>query len=85
MIGRLWAKRRFMREHRWTHAHLSAYLDDELAAGERARVDGHVRLCPECRRVLRTLRRTIQELMQLRPKPSESIADGVIDRLRTEA
>ena len=47
MIRGLLAKRRFMRDHRWTHAHLSDYLDDELAPRERARVQEHVRWCPD--------------------------------------
>ena len=84
MIRRLFAKRRFMREHRWAHARLSQYLDGELAAGERARVEEHVRWCPECRRVLESLRRTVEGLMGLRVATPESVATGVIERLRRE-
>ncbi len=55
MIRGLLAKRRFMRDHRWTHAHLSDYLDDELAPRDRTRVQEHVHWCSECRRVLESL------------------------------
>ena len=84
MIRRFLERRRFMREHRWTHAHLSDYLDDDLTLGERERVEEHVGICPHCRRVLRTLRRTLQSLMELPVEPRPSVADGVIERLRGE-
>jgi len=84
MIRRLLERRRYMREHRWTHAHLSDYLDDELSAQERERIEDHVSMCPHCRRVLRTLKRTLQSLMDLSPDPCPDVADSVIDRLRGE-
>jgi predicted anti-sigma-YlaC factor YlaD len=84
VIRRLLAKRRFMRDHAWTQAHLSDWLDGELQSGERARVDEHVHLCPECRRVLESLRRTVQALMELRVAAPATVAPAVIARLRRE-
>jgi predicted anti-sigma-YlaC factor YlaD len=84
MIRRLLQRRRFMREHEWTHAHLSDYLDDDLSGAERDRVEDHLGMCPQCRRVLRTLRRTLESLMELPLEPRPSVADGVIERLRDE-
>jgi len=84
MIRRLLAKRRYMREHRWTHAHLSQYLDEELRPGEVARVEAHVSICPHCHRVLATLRRTLAGLRSLGEEGAPGVADGVIDRLRHE-
>jgi len=84
VIRRLLAKRRFMRDHRWTQAHLSDYVDGDLRSPERERVEQHLHWCPECRRVLESLRRTLMELMGLRSPPHESIAPSVIDRLRRE-
>jgi anti-sigma factor RsiW len=81
---RLLRMMRFHREHRWTQGHLSEYVDDELDAGERDRVERHVGKCPECRRVLATLKRTLAALMGLREGASEDIAESVIARLRTE-
>lgn len=72
----------FMREHRWTHERLSAYLDGELGERERHRVERHTGMCPECRRVLAGLRRTLRELMGMQDEPLPSVADGVIERLR---
>ncbi len=84
MIRRLFKRRRFMREHDWSHAHLSEYLDEELTAEERQRLEEHVRMCPQCRRVLATLRRTVESLMGLGDEPRPGVADGVIQRLRSE-
>jgi predicted anti-sigma-YlaC factor YlaD len=75
---------RFYREHRWTQRRLSEYLDGELEPGERERVERHVGRCPECRRVLATLKRTLAALMGLRDEPPGDITDGVIGRLRAE-
>jgi anti-sigma factor RsiW len=81
MIRRLVQRWRFMREHRWTHAHLSEYVDQELDRVERQRVEEHVGLCPQCRRVLATLRRTLRELRGLGAPPRPDLADGIIERL----
>jgi anti-sigma factor RsiW len=85
MIRELWRRRLFMREHRWTHAHLSEYLDGDLGDHERVRVEHHVGLCPECRRVLAGLRSTLAALMGLREDVSSEVAAGVIARFRGEA
>lgn len=84
MIRRLFTRWRFMREHRWTQAHLSEYVDAELAPSEAVRVEEHVSLCPQCHRVLATLRRTLEGLRSLRADPSTGTADAVIERLRKE-
>ncbi len=84
MIRRLLANRRYMREHRWTHGHLSEYVDEELRPADVARVEAHVGICPHCRRVLATLRRTLDGLRSLREEPALGVADSVIDRLRHE-
>jgi anti-sigma factor RsiW len=84
MFRRLLQRMRFMREHRWTHAHLSEYLDHELPDEERHRVEEHVGICPHCRRVLATLRRTLERLGDLSGEPRPRVAEGVIERLRDE-
>lgn len=84
MIRRLLKRRRFMREHRWTQAHLSGYVDEELPDGERVRAEEHIGICPECRRVLATLRRTLAGLRGLHTAAGPNVANGVIERLRDE-
>lgn len=39
--------------------HLSAYLDDELSAGEREAIDAHLRACADCASELDALRRLV--------------------------
>ena len=84
MIRRLLERRRYMREHRWTHAHLSEYLDGQLGPDQRERLEAHVGICPHCTRVLATLRRMLEGLHMLGAQPQTGLADGVIERLRDE-
>lgn len=84
MIRRLLERRRFMREHRWTHEHLSDHLDRGLDPAERQRLEAHLGICPQCSRMLATLRRTLEGLHLLRARPAPGLADGVIERLREE-
>jgi len=76
MIARALAQRRFVREHGRTGVRLSPYLDGELEPGDRRLAEEHVRRCPECRRVLETLRRTLEGLLGLRELPRASVAPG---------
>lgn len=85
MIRELLARRRFMREHRFTQAHMSEYLDSELDRERAARVAEHAGICPECRRMLATLRRTLEGLGGLRAEARAGVAESVIERLRREA
>jgi anti-sigma factor RsiW len=81
---------RFMRDHRWTPGHVSAYLDGELASRARARLDRHVEECAECRGLLHSLRRMLgllQGLPQPRTRPGgpQEIAAAVRRRLHEPA
>jgi anti-sigma factor RsiW len=89
MIGRVLSNLRFMREHRWTARHLSEYLDRELDEPDRHRVDEHAGLCPQCHRMLATLRQTLSGLRSLRdstpvPRPADGVTEGVLRRFRAE-
>jgi anti-sigma factor RsiW len=64
----LWARIRFRRDHRWVPDRTSEYLDDELAPGERTRVERHVGECIECRRLLASLTQIVTALHGL-PAP----------------
>ncbi|MHB8690013.1 MAG: anti-sigma factor family protein [Solirubrobacteraceae bacterium] len=80
---------RFRRDHRWTPAHMSAYLDSDLSAVERARLARHTSDCPECRSVIEDLRRMIA-LLQSAPAPepvadAPAIASAVLRRLHEPA
>jgi anti-sigma factor RsiW len=76
---------RFRRDHRWTPRHLSAYLDEDLVARSRARIQRHVRECPECRHALHSLERMLGRLRDLPPLSdgeTPDIAAAVRRRLR---
>lgn len=61
-MSRLSHSLRFKRDHRWAPGHMSEYLDEELAARARVRMERHTQECPECRGVLRSLRRLLSAL-----------------------
>lgn len=73
---------RFLRDHRFTHARASDYLDGELGPAERGRVERHTSVCPKCRQALEALRRTLTALRGLRSERRDDVAAGVIDHLR---
>ena len=73
-----------MVDHRFTKAHASDYLDGELSDDARRRVERHTSVCPQCRAVLASLRRMLDTLPRLAAPPRESVANGVIDRLRRD-
>lgn len=77
----------FMTDHRFTRAHASDFLDGDLDADGRTRVERHAHWCPKCAELINTLRRTMSALRELgtsRPDTA-GVADGVLARLRSEA
>jgi len=52
------------KEHRFSQANLSAYIDNQLAPKELARVARHLEECDACRRELAELRRTVALVSQ---------------------
>ena len=63
---------------------LSAYLDDELSAEERARADAHLGTCHECRADLDGLRRVVRRATSLDDRPPEKdLWAGIAARIAT--
>jgi anti-sigma factor RsiW len=58
-------RERFDRDHRWAPDRMSDYLDGDLGAGERGRMERHLGECDKCRRLLEGLRRTVDALHRL--------------------
>lgn len=75
---------RFVLDHRFTHASASDYLDGELGPHGRRRVERHVSVCPRCRRLIETLRRTLVALGELRAERRPDVTEGVVHRLRRD-
>ncbi len=84
MIRRLLQRRSMAREHGWSSAHHSEYLDRELGPAERERLEAHIRICPECHRILGTLRSTLRALAGMRIRPIPGLADDIVERLREQ-
>jgi len=69
--------------HEELRRRLSAYLEEDLAPGQRARIEEHLAGCPECRREYLELRHTVDLLRGLpEPEPPLDLAGRVIARLR---
>ncbi|MBM3128836.1 MAG: hypothetical protein FJ009_09480, partial [Chloroflexi bacterium] len=57
------------RDHTWSEERLSEYLDNRLAANERAHIEQHLRDCADCRAALESLRWTMA-LVKHAPAPA---------------
>jgi anti-sigma factor RsiW len=88
-MSNVWHKLRFMRDHRWTPPHMSAYVDSDLPAPARARLDRHTAECSDCRGVLGDLRRMLALLHSAPPlepvAAGPAIATAVLRRLHEPA
>lgn len=62
-----WRKLNAHRDHRWAGGHISAYVDPGLPKRKQRRLAAHEELCPDCNRVVRTLRRMLNILPSMRP------------------
>jgi len=61
---------------RQARAQMSQYLDGELEPRAAGRIERHVRWCPDCRRMLANLRRTVTGLGALRDLPAPNGSQG---------
>jgi anti-sigma factor RsiW len=72
-------------DHRWSRRHLSEFIDGELSARDRRRLEAHASVCPECGRMRRTLAVLVHELRRLAARRSNgSVAPAVVERIRRE-
>lgn len=69
----------FRLDHRWVPGHTSAYLDGELDARGRARIERHARVCPECGRLLQSVR---EMLALLRAQPPARAPAALVSKVR---
>ncbi len=73
---------RFLIDHRFTSRRLSPYLDGELGAADRRRVDQHIAACPDCESKARSLRNVLEGLEQLRSRAPSALTAKVLQALR---
>jgi anti-sigma factor RsiW len=71
-------------DHDWSQRHLSHYLEGDLAARARRRLERHASECPECSRAIRAMKALLRQLPglggELRPTTF-----GAFDRVRAAA
>jgi hypothetical protein len=73
-------------EHREFTDRLSDYLDDELAAGERAEIEAHLAGCAQCAAVLADLKRVVARARALEPRPPQTdLWAGIAAHIEAEA
>jgi len=75
---------RFMLDHRWTRAHLSDEIDGDLGPEDRSRLRRHVHECESCRRLLASLRQTVDALRSAASRSTPGVAERAIERLDHE-
>jgi len=57
-------------EHEWVEESLSAYIDEELSAEEKARLERHLQECQACTESLSTLQKTVALVKELPAVPA---------------
>jgi anti-sigma factor RsiW len=75
---RAWRRRRRALVCRDAVALMTAYLDDQLTAPDRERLEGHLADCPHCSEYLAQLRVTIDALGHVDP---DELTDDAVDDL----
>jgi anti-sigma factor RsiW len=73
---------RFARDHRSVPRLLSGYLEGDLAARQRARIQRHLAECPECRSLLRSLQQMIARFKGVPPPPDNPAPRDLADAVR---
>lgn len=61
--------------------HLMAYVNNELTVGERAAVDAHLAVCPECVRFLKNYEQTIRYELAAFDHSEQTIAESIPESL----
>ena len=73
---------RFMRDHRFSPRHMSAYLDGELGPSKQRRMERHTGECRECRRLLAGLQQLLGALSRLPPPAGGADAAQIVASVR---
>lgn len=70
------------RDHRWAQPRLSEYVDGELPDRHHRRLAAHEQICPDCHRVIATLRGMIGAMRGLGRQPAPPVGDRVADQVQ---
>lgn len=69
-------------DHQWSQEHLSHYVEGELPARARRRLDRHARDCVDCGRGLRAMRAVVHALQGLDGLAGARAPATIFDRVR---
>lgn len=72
-------------EHAWAQRHLSHYLEGDLRARARRRIERHAADCPECTRGIRALKALLRLLPGVAERGKARAPAGVFDRVWADA
>ncbi len=73
----------FLRDHRWVPQHASEYLDRELDAGQRRRIERHIQDCEQCRELVRSLRALLAALGAIGDDEPPVVAAAVLASIQS--
>jgi anti-sigma factor RsiW len=72
-------------EHGWAQRHLSHYVEGDLRARARRRLERHAAECPECSRGIRAIKALLRLIPGLDGADDVRAPSTVYDRVRAEA
>jgi anti-sigma factor RsiW len=71
-------------DHQWSQQHLSHYVEGDLPARARRRLDQHAQGCVDCGRGVRAMRALLRLIPGLAAQESIRAPAGIFDRIRTD-
>ena len=72
-------------DHEWSQRHLSHYVDGDLRARARRRLERHAAECPECSRGIRAIKALLRLIPGLDGRGEVRAPTSVFDRVRADA
>ena len=72
-------------DHQWSQRHLSHYVEGDLAARARRRLERHAAECPECSRGVRAMKALLRMIPRIGGGAEIRAPDRVFDRVRADA
>jgi anti-sigma factor RsiW len=72
-------------DHDWSQRHLSHYVERDLPAWARRRLERHAAECPDCGRAIRAMKSLLRLIARVDPPGEIHTPDTLFDRLHAEA
>ena len=71
-------------DHQWSQQHLSHYVEGDLGAGARRRLERHAEDCVDCGHGVRAMRALVRMMPVIEGRETIRAPAGIFDRLRAE-